>query len=228
MRADGFSWWIERVRSTLKIVDILRIDHFRGFAGAWEVPGGNPTAEHGEWVDAPGSELFTAMKNEFGDLPFWVEDLGFVTPEVEALRDDFEFPGMRILQFAFGGDARNEALPHNYVRNCIVYTGTHDNDTVVGWWNSQPPESEACEFCEKYLWTNGSDINWELIRAAWASVADIAIAPLQDILGCDNRARMNLPSSTSGNWQWRFREGDLTDEVVQRLRELTEIYGREA
>jgi 4-alpha-glucanotransferase len=227
MRADGFSWWIERVRSTLKTVDILRIDHFRGFAGAWEVPAGNATAEHGEWVEAPGGELFSALRKEFGELPFWVEDLGFVTPEVEALRDDFEFPGMRILQFAFGGDARNDALPHNYVRNCIVYTGTHDNDTVVGWWDSQPPDSEVRRFCQKYLGTDGSEINWDLVRAAWASVADMAIAPLQDILGRSNDARMNFPSSTSGNWQWRFKDGDLTKEVVQRLKELTEVYGRE-
>ncbi|MEO8573545.1 MAG: 4-alpha-glucanotransferase [Pyrinomonadaceae bacterium] len=226
MRTEGFSWWIDRVRCTLKTVDILRVDHFRGFAGAWEVPGGNPTAEHGEWVDAPGRELFTALKNAFGELPFWVEDLGLVTPEVEALRDDFEFPGMRILQFAFGGDALNDALPHNYIRNCIVYTGTHDNDTVVGWWNSLPPYSDARKFCEKYLSTDGHEVNWELIRAAWASVADMAVAPLQDVLGRDNEARMNLPSSTSGNWQWRFGEGDLTDEVVSRLKELTEIYGR--
>ncbi|HUR97393.1 MAG TPA: 4-alpha-glucanotransferase [Pyrinomonadaceae bacterium] len=227
MRAGGFWWWIERVRSTLKAVDILRIDHFRGFAGAWEIPGGNPTAEHGEWVDAPGKELFTTLQNTFGELPFWVEDLGFVTPDVEALRDEFEFPGMRILQFAFGGDARNEALPHNYTRNCIVYTGTHDNDTVLGWWDSQAADSDARKFCEKYLGRCDGEMNWEMIRAAWASVADTAVAPLQDILGRGNEARMNFPSSTSGNWQWRFRERDLTEEVAAKLKELTEIYARD-
>jgi len=227
MRSDGFSWWIERVRFALKTLDVLRIDHFRGFAAAWEVPGGDPTAEHGEWVDAPGRELFSALKDSLGDLPFWVEDLGFMTPDVDALRDDFEFPGMRILQFAFGDDARNGALPHNYIRNCIAYTGTHDNDTVVGWWNSQPPDSGAREFCMKYLATDGSEINWDMIRAAWASVADTAIAPLQDALGLGNEARMNLPASMSGNWYWRFKDGDLTDEIAARLRELTEVYGRE-
>ena len=228
MRADGFSWWTERVRYALKTVDILRIDHFRGFAGAWEVPGGNPTAEHGAWVDAPGRELFEALKNALGDLPFWVEDLGFMTPEVDALRDDLGLPGMRILQFAFGGDANDGALPHNYIRNCIVYTGTHDNDTVIGWWNAQPPDSRAREFCSKYLGSDGEDINWDMIRAAWASIADTAIAPLQDVLGLDNDSRMNLPASTSGNWQWRFREGDISDEMTEKLRAFTQVYGRES
>jgi 4-alpha-glucanotransferase len=226
MRANGFSWWTERLRFALKSVDILRIDHFLGFGAAWEVPGGDPTAEHGEWVPAPGRELFSALEKALGRVPFWVEDLGFMTPEAESLRDDFGFPGMRILQFAFGGDANNEGLPHNYIRNCIVYTGTHDNDTVNGWWNAQPADSHTREFCEKYLGTDGSDIHWDMIRAAWASVADTAIAQLQDVLGLDNEARMNLPASTSGNWQWRFKDGDLTDELCGRLKELTEIYGR--
>jgi 4-alpha-glucanotransferase len=149
-----------------------------------------------------------------------------MTPEVESLRDDFGFPGMRILQFAFGGDANNGALPHNYVRNCIVYTGTHDNDTVVGWWNAQPADSHLREQCMKYLNTDGSEIHWDLIRAAWGSVADTAVAQLQDVLGLDNAARMNLPASTSGNWQWRFKDGDLTDDLANRLKELTGIYGR--
>ncbi|MEO6334586.1 MAG: 4-alpha-glucanotransferase [Pyrinomonadaceae bacterium] len=227
MSADGFSWWTDRVRSTLKMVDILRIDHFRGFAGAWEVPGGNSTAEHGEWVDAPGRQLFGDLRKALGDLPFWVEDLGFVTPDVEQLRDEFEFSGMRILQFAFGGDPQDGALPHNYVRNCIVYTGTHDNDTIVGWWNLQSPDGNTRRFCERYLGTDGREINWDMIRAAWASIADTAIAPLQDVLGRDNEARMNLPASLGGNWQWRFREEDLTDEIAARLAELTVIYGRE-
>ena len=226
MREDGFAWWIARIRHTLKMFDVARIDHFIGFAAAWEVPGGDPTAEHGQWVAAPGKDLFDAMKNELGELPFWVEDLGVVTPEVEALRDEFEFPGMRILQFAFGGGARDLALPHNHVRNSITYTGTHDNDTTVGWWNSLPPDSDARRFCMKYLDTDGSEIHWDMIRAAWASVADTAVAPLQDVLGLGGDARMNLPASTSGNWQWRFGEGDLTDEMADRLAELTEIYGR--
>ena len=227
MRADGFKWWIERTRQLLKIADVIRVDHFKGFDAAWEVPGGDPTAEHGEWVDAGGEELFGALSSAFGSpLPFWAEDLGFMTPEAHRLRDEFGFPGMRILQFAFGGDARNEALPHNHVKNSIVYTGTHDNDTTVGWWNSLPQDSHTRQFCMKYLGTDGVEIHWDMIRSAWASVADSAIAPLQDLLGLDNGARMNLPASTDGNWNWRFQEGDLSDEIAERLKELTEIYGR--
>ena len=226
MREDGFAWWIERIRHTLKMFDVARIDHFLGFAAAWEVPGGDPTAEHGEWIAAPGRELFSAMKDELGELPFWVEDLGVVTPEVESLRDEFEFPGMRILQFAFGGDARDLALPHNHVRNSIAYTGTHDNDTTVGWWNSLPTDSDARRFCMKYLDTDGSEIHWDMIRAAWAAVADTAVAPLQDVLGFGGEARMNTPATTSGNWQWRFNKDDLNDEIADRLAEMTEIYGR--
>ena len=229
MLADRFAWWKERIRFTLRTVDIVRIDHFRGFVSAWEVPGGDPTAEHGEWVDAPGQELFESLKQEFGDLAFWVEDLGFVTPEVEELRDGFDFPGMRILQFAFS-DAHNTALPHNYVRNCVAYTGTHDNDTVVGWWKAQVNDkgepSAALEFAEKYLDTDGTDIHWHMIRAIWSSIADSAVVPLQDLLGLDNSAIMNRPSTTSGNWQWRYKNGDLTDEIAGKLTELTELYGR--
>jgi 4-alpha-glucanotransferase len=228
MRARGFSWWIERIRHTLTMVDVARIDHFRGFAAAWEVPGGDPTAENGNWVDAPGRALFEALRHRLGDLPVWVEDLGFMTPDADALRDDFEFPGMRILQFAFGGDAQDLALPHNYVPHSVAYTGTHDNDTVLGWWNSLDPESHARQYCLKYLDTDGDQIHWAMIRAAWASVADSAVVPLQDILGLAGEARMNLPATTSGNWQWRFREGDLNDAIADRLRDLTETYGRKA
>ncbi len=228
MQADGFSWWIERLRSTLRTIDIARIDHFRGFQSAWEVPGGEPTAENGEWAEAPGRELFTAIKKEFGDLPFWVEDLGFMTADVDALRDDFGFPGMRILQFAFGGDAANQALPHNYIRNCIAYTGTHDNDTTLGWWHAQAPDSWTREHCMKYLGSDADEINWDMIRAIWGSVADTAIAPLQDLLGLDNKSRMNLPATTDGNWQWRFTDAEITDELADRLKELTEVYGRAA
>jgi 4-alpha-glucanotransferase len=226
MRGEGFSWWIERIKFALTTVDILRIDHFLGFAAAWEVPGGDPTAEHGSWVEAPGRELFGAVAEAIGELPFWVEDLGVMTPEAEALRDDLELPGMRILQFAFGGDPRDQALPHNYVRNCIAYTGTHDNDTTAGWWDSQSEDGPVREYCRQYLSTDGAEINWDMIRAAWASVADISVAPLQDVFGLGNDARMNLPASTSGNWQWRFHEGDLSDDVANRLLELTRIYGR--
>jgi len=235
MRKDGFRWWIERVQATLKTVDAVRIDHFRGFAAAWEVPGGDATAKNGKWVDVPGKELFTALKNAIGDLPFWAEDLGVITPDVEELRDGFGFPGMRILQYAFGGDSQNHDLPHNYIPNCVAYTGTHDNDTTVGWWHSQAGSgstrdageiSREHEFCVKYLDTDGSEIHWDFIRAVWSSVADAAIAPLQDLLGLGTEGRMNLPASSSGNWYWRFDEGALTDEIAARLKELTEIYGR--
>lgn len=235
MRRDGFRWWIDRVRATLKTVDAVRIDHFRGFAAAWEVPGGDATAENGRWVEVPGKELFTALKNAIGDLPFWAEDLGVITPDVEELRDGFGFPGMRILQFAFGGDPNNHDLPHNYINNCVAYTGTHDNDTTVGWWHSQVGAGSTRDareigrehdFCMKYLGTDGHEIHWDFVRAVWSSVADTAITPLQDLLGLGTEGRMNLPASTSGNWNWRFQEGVLTDEIGARLKEITEVYGR--
>lgn len=235
MRADGFSWWIARVASTLKAVDVVRIDHFRGFAAAWEVPGEDETAENGSWVDGPGRELFFAFKNELGDLPMIAEDLGVITPDVIEIRDGFGFPGMKILQFAFGGDANNHDLPHNYTENCVAYTGTHDNDTTVGWWNSRVGAestrdataiSHEHDFCKRYLNTDGSEINWDLIRAAWSSVAALAIAPMQDVLGIGTEGRMNLPASTSDNWNWRYEKKELTQKIAARLYELTETYGR--
>ena len=235
MREDGFKWWISRVKATLQTVDIVRVDHFRGFAAAWEVPGGDKTAVNGKWVDVPGVELFNALKNAIGELPFWAEDLGVITPDVEELRDGFGFPGMRILQFAFGGDPKNHDLPHNYIQNSVAYTGTHDNDTTVGWFNSGVGKGSTRddsqvrrehEFCLKYLGSDGAEIHWDFIRAVWSSVADSAIVPMQDLLGLGNDARMNLPASTIGNWNWRCREEDFSDEIARRLRNLTEIYGR--
>jgi 4-alpha-glucanotransferase len=235
MKADGFHWWIARVAFTLKTVDVVRVDHFRGFAAAWEVPGDDPTAEHGRWVDVPGKELFLALKRAIGELPVIAEDLGVITPDVEELRDGFGFPGMRILQFAFGGDAKNHDLPHNYIRNCVAYTGTHDNDTTVGWWLSQAGAGSTRDtaaithehdFCLKYLNTDGTEIHWDFIRAVWASVADTAVTPLQDLLGIGTEGRMNLPASTSGNWYWRYTDGSITDEIVERLKGMTETYGR--
>lgn len=236
MLADGFRWWIERVRATLQIFDIVRIDHFRGFAASWEIPGGDKTAERGQWVEVPGRELFTAIKRALGELPIIAEDLGVITPDVEALRDDFQLPGMRILQFAFGGDAKNIDLPHNYIRNSVVYTGTHDNDTTVGWFGSvagagSTRAAEQIErerrFCLDYLNSEGQEIHWDFIRALLASVANTAIVPLQDVLGIGTEARMNLPNTTSGNWAWRYKSGVLTEEIAERLRGLTQIYGRE-
>lgn len=235
MRADGFKWWIERVHATLKTVDIVRIDHFRGFAACWEIPGGDKTAERGRWVEAPGRELCIAIREALGELPIIAEDLGVITPDVEALRDDFGFPGMRILQFAFSSDAKNHDLPHNYHSNVVVYTGTHDNDTTVAWFSSVAGEgstrsAEQVEaersFCLRYLNTDGREIHWDFIRTVLASVANTAVVPLQDLLGLGNEARMNLPNSTEGNWAWRFEPGALTEEVSRRLRQLTELYGR--
>jgi 4-alpha-glucanotransferase len=235
MLDDGFKWWVERVRATLQMVDIVRIDHFRGFAACWEIPGGDETAERGSWVDAPGRELFAAIQNALGQLPIIAEDLGVITPDVEKLRDDFGFPGMRVLQFAFGGDANDLHLPHNYHQNVVAYTGTHDNDTTVGWFQSEVgPESTRTEseiiserdFCKKYLHTCGKEIHWDFIRAVLGSVANTAIIPLQDVLGTGNEGRMNLPNSTAGNWSWRFATGALTEPLSDRLREMSETYGR--
>lgn len=235
MRADGFRWWIERLRATLQTVDMLRIDHFRGFAASWEIPGGDKTAERGRWVEVPGRELFATLRDTFHELPIVAEDLGVITPDIVALRDDFGLPGMRVLQFAFRGDSKNIDLPHNYIQNCIVYTGTHDNNTTVGWFNSEAGRdstrnAEQIEreraYCLKYLNTDGKEIHWDFIRAAWSSVANTAIAPLQDVLGLDGRARMNLPASQEGNWQWRFRSEALTAKVSDQLAGMTELYGR--
>ena len=235
MRDDGFKWWIKRVEATLQVVDIVRVDHFRGFAACWEIPGGDTTAERGRWVEAPGKELFTAIRDALGELPIIAEDLGVITPDVIALRDEFGFPGMRILQFAFGGDKKNMDLPHNYERNVVAYTGTHDNDTTVGWFRSVAGEgstrtAEQIEterkFCLDYLNTDGKEIHWDFIRALLASVANTAVVPLQDVLGLGNDARMNLPNTTAGNWGWRVKPGVLTRAIAERLGLLTEIYGR--
>jgi 4-alpha-glucanotransferase len=234
MRESGFQWWIERVRSTLESVDIIRLDHFRGFAGCWEIPGGNETAEHGEWVNSPGEEIFSAIRHELGELPLIAEDLGVITPDVEKLRDDFAFPGMRVLQFAFTSDNSNEHLPHNFVPNLVVYTATHDNDTTVGWynyekegsdWNSSALERERT-YCNRYLNSNGHEIHWDLIRCAYSSVADLAIIPLQDILGLGTQARMNHPSTATNNWGWRYRKDALTPQISERLKSLAELFGR--
>ncbi|MGI8849004.1 MAG: 4-alpha-glucanotransferase [Pyrinomonadaceae bacterium] len=224
MRHDDFSWWTRRIKHTLKQVDIVRVDHFRGFAAAWEVPGTDKTAVNGNWVNVPGRELFDALKRAIGDLPFWAEDLGVITPDVENLRDLFAFPGMRILQYAFGGDPKNNYLPHNYIENCVAYTGTHDNDTVVGWF--ELANSVEREFCLNYLNSKGEEIHWDFIRAIWESVGDTAIVPMQDLLGLAGDARMNLPASKSGNWDWRCKVGDFSPEIAEKLRDLTEIYGR--
>ena len=229
MRRDGFAWWVARARATLDQVDLVRIDHFRGFEAYWRIPAHLPTAERGRWVRAPGRELFVRLREELGGLPFIAEDLGVITPEVEALRDEFALPGMRVLQFAFGGGgADNPFLPHNYVPNAVVYTGTHDNDTTAGWFAGLDKTTRAA--VRHYAPDGRSNGTWDpaqaLIRSAWASVADTAVAPLQDLLGLGSKARMNRPGIGTGNWRWRFREGTLQGDRLDRLGELTATYGR--
>jgi 4-alpha-glucanotransferase len=236
MARTGYRWWIDRLRATLAVVDLVRLDHFRGFEAYWEVPAGEETAVNGRWVQGPGDALFVALKAALGRLPIVAENLGVITPEVEALRERFGLPGMVVLQFAFGGDGDSDFLPHNYTRDRVVYTGTHDNDTTVGWWTAGAGDTTRTddqavrerEFAKRYLATEGREIHWDFIRAALASVADLAIVPLQDLLGQGSAARMNLPARPSGNWQWRFVAGALTPEIRDRLRELTTTYGRAA
>jgi 4-alpha-glucanotransferase len=238
MAQTGYAWWIDRFRSALKLVDMVRLDHFRGFEAYWEVPGKENTAVNGRWVKAPGGEMLEAVQKALGDLPIVAETLGVITPEVEALRERFGFPGMGILQFAFGVDPQApEFKPHNYQHHFVVYTGTHDNDTTVGWWTSRGTGDSTRtrenirlerEFTKKYLGTDGREINWAFIRCLLASVADVVITPLQDVLGLGSEARMNLPASRSGNWRWRFTADQLTPEIGERLRELTVVYDRAA
>ena len=223
--ATGYAWWVERLRSAMGLVDLARLDHFRGFAAAWEVPAGSPTAQTGEWVKGPGAELLARLREALEDLPLIAEDLGVITPDVEELRDSFELPGMKILQFAFTGPD-NDFLPHSYRRNCVVYTGTHDNDTTRGWFEAAPEQER--DFCRRYLKSDASDIVWDLIRAAWASPAAFALAPLQDLLDLGTQARMNLPGTPSGSWIWRMSEGDASPALSDRLRELNYLYQRDA
>jgi 4-alpha-glucanotransferase len=236
MAATGYAWWIQRLRTMRETVDIIRLDHFRGFEAYWEVPAADDTAVNGRWVAGPGAGFFEALHDALGDLPIVAEDLGLITPEVRALRERFGFPGMRVLQFAFGGDPRtNDHCPHHYTRNCVVYTGTHDNNTTVGWFHEveRPESTESLAQMKaeramalKYMASDGSHAHWDMIRLALSSVADLAIIPLQDILGLDQGARMNYPGTAEGNWEWRYTADMLTDELAGRLRELTEIYGR--
>jgi len=223
--ADGYAWWIERFRATLGLVDIVRLDHFRGFEAYWEIPATALTAETGRWVKGPGRRLFDAVRGALGDLPILAEDLGNITPAVIALRDAFDFPGMKIAQFAFGSDASEPFLPHNYPRNCAAYTGSHDNDTTRGWYETDAKPAEQ-DFARRYMHSDGRDIAWDLIGLVFASVADTAVAPLQDVLDKGTEARMNLPGRIAGNWGWRFTEGELTQQHAARLEELATLYGR--
>jgi len=229
LKTDGFRWWLDRIKATLKLVDIIRVDHFRGFEAYWEIPFGAPNAIKGQWVKAPGMELFETVKRELGSLPILAEDLGLITPEVEQLRDAFEFPGMKILQFAFdsgeaGASGDNPFLPHNYGTNCVVYTGSHDNDTMRGWFEAatQADQNYALSYVDGHL----EDVAWGFIRAALASTARYAVIPAQDLLDLPGWARMNRPSTLGGNWAWRLRGGQLGSQVADRLKTLTRLYGR--
>lgn len=219
-----YSWWKERIATNLQLFDIVRIDHFRGFAAYWAVPYGEKTAVKGKWVDGPGKDFFDAMLAHFGKLPIIAEDLGVITPDVEELRDTYGFPGMKILEFAFDSKEANDYIPYNYSRNCIVYTGTHDNNTVVGWFNEANEEDR--KMLLDYLNTTGDDINWDMIRLAWGSVANTAIVPMQDLLGLDITGRMNVPGTTNNNWRWRATSSDFTPELAEKLAKLTTLYGR--
>jgi 4-alpha-glucanotransferase len=222
LKEDGFKWWIERVKATEELVDIIRIDHFRGFAGYWAVPYGDKTAAGGKWEKGPGEGVFVAIKKTLGDLPILAEDLGFITPDVHALRDKFGFPSMKIIQFGFDSKEGSPYIPHLFDRNNVAYTGTHDNDTIVGWFQKANPQDR--QFVLDYTNSDGHDIAWDFIRITWASVAVIALIPLQDALSLGSEARMNTPSVASGNWQWRFRWEQITPEIKQRLKKLTEVY----
>lgn len=224
MADTGFVWWARRLEMVLTQVDLVRIDHFRGFEAYWEIPASEPTAVKGRWVKGPGADFFRAMREALGDLPIIAEDLGVITPEVEQLRDQFDFPGMKVLQFAFGGTRNSNFLPHNFGRNSVVYPGTHDNETTWGWYRNAS-ESER-DHVRRYLARSGDDIAWDLLRLAHASVAVISVIPMQDLMDLGNEARMNHPGRESGNWQWRYTENMLTDVIAYRLREITELYGR--
>ena len=221
---DGYAWWVERVRRTFELVDIVRIDHFRGFAGYWEIPASEPTAMTGRWVPGPGDALFKAIHQALGPLPIIAEDLGVITPDVDALRQQFGLPGMRILQFAFNGDATDRFLPHNHEPDTVVYTGTHDNDTVAGWWATATDRER--HYARGYLNTDGHDMPWTFIRAAMASVADTCVHPLQDVLALPTECRMNFPGQESGWWGWRFQWAQIQPWHAQRLAELGRLYGR--
>jgi 4-alpha-glucanotransferase len=221
---EGYEWWVERVRRVFELVDIVRIDHFRGFAGYWEIPAAEPTAENGTWVPGPGEPLFKAIAKALGPIPIIAEDLGIITPDVEALRRKFGFPGMRILQFAFSGDATNRYLPHNHEPDTVIYAGTHDNNTAAGWW-AAATEHER-HYARGYLGTDGHDMPWTLIRCGMASVADTAVHSMQDVLALPAECRMNFPGHGEGCWGWRFRWSQIHPWHAARLAELSRLYGR--
>jgi 4-alpha-glucanotransferase len=225
LKEQNYRWWLQRFDWNFSLFDLLRVDHFRGFVASWAIPAHDPTAVNGQWMDTPGRELFDLLVERYSNLPIIAEDLGVITAEVEQLRDDFSFPGMKILQFAFDSDARNPYLPHNHRRNSVVYTGTHDNNTTLGWWNHL--DDRVKNRVKEYLGTRASDMPWQLVETAMASVARLSITPLQDILCLDEGARINTPGTATGNWSWRFSKDALDESLRQRLRSTTHLYGRD-
>jgi len=227
LRRTGYRWCIDRVRALLAHVDVVRLDHFRAFAVAWHIPAGAATAQSGQWLPGPGAEFFSSLQRELGTLPFIAEDLGLITPDVSALRDQFHVPGTRVLQFAFDGAADNPHLPHNHIPNTVVYTGTHDNATTRGWFEALPDDQR--QHLWKYLKRPGGksdEAAWELIRLAWSSVAALAMVPLQDVLNLGAEARMNVPGRAEGNWRWRCTEDMLSAPPFRWLQELTQTSNR--
>jgi len=224
LQQNGFHWWISRLQTQMELFDILRIDHFRGLEAAWEIPATEDTAINGQWVKAPGKALLNAIKANLGDIPLIAEDLGIITPEVEALRREFNLPGMKILQFAFGDGPDNPYLPSNYDCNCVVYTGTHDNDTTIGWLDKLNDETK--QKIMDYLGNPNLPVHHALMHAAFASVADLAVLPMQDVLELGTEHRMNTPGTTNGNWMWRFHWDQLTAERTERLKHLVGLFNR--
>ena len=224
LEKDNYKWWIERFRQMFDLFDAIRVDHFRGFDAYWQIDANEKNAINGKWVEGPGHKLFNTIKKELGELPIIAEDLGVITPGVEKLRDDFQFPGMKILHFAFNSDPKNSYLPHNYPQNCVVYTGTHDNDTTIGWYRSAPEEEQ--HRAREYTRTDGSEIHWELIRLGMLSVADQAIFPLQDFMNLGTEHRMNTPGTVQNNWQWRYTPDMLESTDKERIRYLVNLTNR--
>ena len=226
MEKTDYKWWVDRIRQSLNLYDVLRIDHFKGFESYWAIPYGDETAENGEWVKGPGIKVFNAIKDELGDVNIIAEDLGTLTEETIKLRNDTGFPGMKILTFGFDTDSSNPFLPHNYEKNFIVYTGTHDNDTVRGWMETTAPKQQVEKAIEYLSLTKEEGYNWGVIRGVWSSIADISIAQMQDFLNLGNEARINMPSTLGKNWRWRVKEDAFTEELAEKIYKITKIYGR--
>jgi len=225
LKARKYEWWVQRLRWSLELCDLMRIDHFRGFEQCWEIPAQEPTAVHGRWIDGPKDDLFRCVRENLGELPFIAEDLGLITAEVHALRERLQIPGMKVLQFGFSNFGAHIYLPHRFTTDSVVYTGTHDNDTTAGWWKSGASEDER-RLARAYLGPMDDGVHWAFIRAAQASVAQLCVVPLQDVLGLGSEARMNRPNRTTGNWTWRLAPGTLNDELAAKLATLVEVTDR--